>query len=846
MPIDWRDDLIGKYCGGYGNPRAKLMVVGEAPGPDEVSWRPEPRPFVGTTGTMLGDATAEAGLRLDDAYRTNVFKWYPPESNIKRFAETGHTLEEGLPQLYAEIESVNPNCILAVGDLALETLTGKSGIFTWRGSILPTKDGKRKVIPTVHPAALFKQKADGKGAIPWQFWYIIKNDIYKAVQDSEFPELRIPNRQHRICRGSVELQRFFDRHLDPAAKNVTRDKQGRVICSVDIESHHNIPILIAFAFNKDEAMSVPLFNVGSWRAPGKGLSVNEFVRIWRILHWFFSNPLVCFIGQNFKYDQEKIEQTLGFPIGHGRLHADVGMMSHVVQPEFRISLGFLASIYTREPFWKAEGKEFDITKHQLEQLMVYNCKDVLVTFELYECLYRDLEELNLLDFYFGYKNRLHDFYMDMERQGWRIDEDVRTALWEKYVKMHNDLLEELKEITGYYINFNSPDDVKWLMFKVLGLPERSNTEDETLALLSANHAKSDKVKRAIWITLRGRRVRKTLSTYLSALPDFDGRLRTSFRIPGTETDRTATHMLESPVRPEGFETVRYGGKKAKRVKVIGIMSHNMTKHGDVGGDFRSMLIPDDEDSCFGSADMSQAEARIVALLAGDMDLIKLFDTVDIHSLTASWLFNVPVPRVDKKGPLRQIAKSVRHAGNYGMGKRKLTELLAASSQRYDQDLTMSEWRAGQILDIFHRYTPKIREVFHVGVVEALKNNNRTLINAFGRPRTFHARWGDELFREAYADIPQSTVPEHLKMAGLRIKDRLPEIKFVNESHDELVWHCKKTEFDGIARVVKEEIEKPIDFSRCSISRGTLLIPAEVKIAEKNYKDFDDYKFGVAA
>jgi len=166
--------------------------------------------------------------------------------------------------------------------------------------------------------------------------------------------------------------------------------------------------------------------------------------------------------------------------------------------------------------------------------------------------------------------------------------------------------------------------------------------------------------------------------------------------------------------------------------------------------------------------------------------------------------------------------------------------------KFEKDLVVSEYKAGQLLDIFHEYTPRIRSVFHEAVRYCLQRENRTLVNPFGRPRTFHERWGEELFREAYADIPQSTVPEQTKMAALRIWDRLPNIRWVSEQHDSLDWMCKPEEFDHYAKVVKEEMEKVIDFSKCSIPRDPIRIPAEVKVAKENYKDFVDYKFEVAA
>jgi DNA polymerase-1 len=576
--------------------------------------------------------------------------------------------------------------------------------------------------------------------------------------------------------------------------------------------------------------------VGSWSAPGAGLTTGERLRIWRILGKFFSDPQVKFIGQNFKYDHEKIQNTLGFYIGRNRLHADVGLMSHTVQPEFRVALEFLTSIYTREPYYKDEGKEFDLARSPLEQLMIYNDKDAMVAYEIYEKLLLDLKELGIEDLYFKYKNRLHDFYMAMESTGFKTDEKQRHVMWDKYVDWYNKMGEEIKAATGYYINPNSVPDVKWLLSKV-GLPERADTGKETISLLYANHAKTDAQKVACKNTLKMRSARKTMSQYIGVLPDFDGRVRSSWRIAGTETDRSATHMLEPPVRPKII--IKSGKDKKKRD--IGIMVHNLTKYGEVGQDVRTMYIPD-EGYWYGSADLSQAEAHVVANLADDKELLKLLWTADIHTLTASWLFGVHVSRITKKSPLRQIAKSVRHAGHYGMGKRKLVELLAAASLKFDTDLVISEWKAGQLLGVFHEYTPKIQSVFHEAIRYCINKENRTLVNPFGWPRTFHERYGDELFREAYAHIPQSTVPQQTKMAGLRVWDRVPDIRWVSEQHDSLDWMCKPEDFDRIARIVKEELETPIDFSKCSIPRDPIRIPAEIKVAKLNYRDFEDYKF----
>jgi uracil-DNA glycosylase len=821
---DTADELVGAYVGGFGNPHPKLMVIGEAPGPDEAR---AGRPFVGTTGKMLAEATEDAGLRFDDTYRTNVFKYFPPGSDIRRAAETGHTIEECLPQLQAEIEALKPNCILAVGDQSLFHTTGKQGIFTWRGSILSTPHGV-KVIPTIHPAALFKQTAKGKGAIPWRTWYTIKHDIWRAVKDSEFPDLRLPLRNYRVCRGPADLTGFL------------RSYESVKVWSVDIEGSCP-PVCIALAPNSKDAMSIPLFNAGSWKEPGKGLRYSEYVEIWKILDRFFADESIKFIGQNFKYDHEKLLRPLGFKIGKNRLHADVGLMAHVVQPEFQIALEFLASIYTREPFWKAEGDDFDYSRHPLERLLKYNCTDAMVTYECCERLLEDLRELGLESYYFEYKNKLHDLYMDIERVGFKIDEDVRVELIKKYVEMYNEANQKIKEASGYFINTGSnakTGDVHWLLFQVMKFPQRESVDDSTIGLLLANHAKTQQQKDVLFNVIVARQCRKTINTYLTATPDFDGRMRGAWRIPGTETDRTASKMLEPPVRPRG---IIGKGSRAKKKK-IGIMTHNLTKHGDVGADIRKMYVPDDG-YWFGECDASQVEARIVALLAEDYELLKLFETVDIHRLTASWLFGIPPEKIAKDSIPRQIGKVVRHASSYGMGKRTLADLLAYWSQKLGKDLTQSEWRCQQHIDTFHRNTPRIRGVYHEEIQRLARVNNRTLVDPFGCPRTFMARWGDELFREMYAHIPQKVGSSNLaKRAMLRIKERIPDLLINNEAHDGITWQSKPENFDRDARIIKEEFERPIDFSRCSLPRGSIVIPAEVKIAKNNYKEFVDYKF----
>jgi DNA polymerase I-like protein with 3'-5' exonuclease and polymerase domains len=166
------------------------------------------------------------------------------------------------------------------------------------------------------------------------------------------------------------------------------------------------------------------------------------------------------------------------------------------------------------------------------------------------------------------------------------------------------------------------------------------------------------------------------------------------------------------------------------------------------------------------------------------------------------------------------------------------ELVNTEAKRQHLDINISEWKAGKILDTFHGFSPNLRGVYHQSVQDVLQSNNRVLVNPFGRYRQFFDRWGRELFKEAYAQIPQSTVPDHLRRAGIRAKARFRDegidARFVVEAHDALIGLVKSEQATRYRDILHEEIERPIDFTRCSISRGLLVIPAESKIG-LNYK-----------
>lgn len=807
----------GIYVPGYGNSSAKLMIVLEAPGKTEEEIG---KPAVGATGRLLDEFLFNAGITRDQVYVTNVVKVRPPDNKLKRLSEIGRTIDEFVPQLWEEIKAIKPNAILALGNLSLSTLTGKTGILNYRGSILPTIDGMFKVIASIHPAGLLHIKGiegeDGKsgGVYNANARFYMQLDINRAVEESAFPELRLPNRLLEVCTSSSQLYRFLYAY---------RDKR---IWASDIETYHSIPTCTGLSPSPSHAMSIPLLNlsgIGAYEIPK-----SEQIAIWKQLIEFYSRRDLQLIGQNWKFDEDKIESVLGIDVPN--LYADTMFAMSAAYAEFPKSLQFQASVLTREPFYKDEGREFDPRKDDVKRLYLYNAKDCAVTIECWERLHDILKQIEkninwpnwVEEFFFNYVMKLHDLYMEIESRGLLVDSKQRDILWEKYDKLDNDATNELSQIYGAEVNANSPKQISNFLFSYLKLPYRNSVNEDTLVALLANNTKNETQKRAIELILDVRRYRKTKSTYILAEPDYDGRMRTAYRITGTETGRTSTSKLEPPLRP---------------TKKIGLAFQTMTKHGDIGAEIRSMFIPD-PGKVFGEADKSQAEARVVALLSRDPETLNLFNTIDIHRLTASWAFGVEYDKVSKEQ--RFVGKTLRHAGNYGMGKRRLMTEIMSSAKRFHINIFVSEWKAGKILDIFHDRAPKIRGVFHREVEEFVREHNY-LVNPYGRYRMFYDKMGKDLLQESYAQIPQSTVSDSLKKDMLEVKRRLPWLEILLESHDAFLWQCEPgNQFSEVAGVVKEVMERPIDFSRCSLPRGELIIPCDIQIGD-NYKDMEKVK-----
>jgi DNA polymerase-1 len=272
------------------------------------------------------------------------------------------------------------------------------------------------------------------------------------------------------------------------------------------------------------------------------------------------------------------------------------------------------------------------------------------------------------------------------------------------------------------------------------------------------------------LVLEIRALKKILSTYLRAKLDKDNRIRTTYLITGTETGRLASR---------------------ESVHGTGTNLQNVPK-----GIARRLFIPDSY-KLFVSGDLSQAEARVVAYLAGEDALIRLFESGgDIHRKNASSIFRVQEASVTDKQ--RQLAKRVVHASNYGMGPITFAKNAGISVQE-----------AKRLLNAYFATYPGIK-LWHMATVTRL-NKSRMLTTPFGRKRLFMGTYNESLKKVAYAYVPQSTVSDILNTGLLNVYDEISSMdaQILLQVHDSIVVQCLPDDFQRICLIIKNSLERSI-------------------------------------
>jgi DNA polymerase I-like protein with 3'-5' exonuclease and polymerase domains len=202
--------------------------------------------------------------------------------------------------------------------------------------------------------------------------------------------------------------------------------------------------------------------------------------------------------------------------------------------------------------------------------------------------------------------------------------------------------------------------------------------------------------------------------------------------------------------------------------------------------------------------------------------------------------------MDKDDPARFMGKKTRHAGNFAMGAQRFMMEVNTDAQKFDIPLSISGWKAGEMLKLFHSASPKLEHVFWRDIIECIQNT-RVLVDPFGGVRVFNGRMDDSTYKEGFANIPQRTEAHLVQQAALATDEELNgDLKdgcWISENHDSLLLQAPANNWEPYAKLLQQNMQKPIDFrTYCSLKRDyTLVIPADIEISDTNYGEMRKVK-----
>lgn len=765
---------MSNYCPPEGPIPARIAIVGEAPGADEITFG---RPFIGGSGQLLNSLLSEAGINRGECYVTNVMKIRPSNNdfgvfyNDKQKREPSQLLLTAWDDLRKELARANPTTIIALGNEALRALTGRTGIFHWRGSILKYPNGK--VIPTLHPAHILRQYTDRTLAL---------FDLRRAERESYDRELRLPSHTFLTRPTLADVQSFLSDPSDRMAFDI--ETSGPHVRSLSISFSPERGLCIPFMYSPPshiiEAGQIQAFSPtqNSYWCP------EEEEAVLGLLDEVFSNPRIQKAAHNFPFDACLLERAFGLRVAG--FYMDTMVAHHAIYCELPKDLGTCCSLYTRVPcYW-------DIDMSDDHQCWLYNCYDSAVTLEVSRALDTELEQHSLTDFYHGHLHRALVTLTKMEKRGVLINETDKE-------KNHQEALRRMEDVrrsveTAYSLpgfNPKSPKQMQELLYGKLHLPPQYNhktkqitTDKNALDNLASRFPQYEEI-------LESLKEHNSLATLVSGflsvpLPE-DKRFRTHYNLAGTVTGRLAS---------------------SDPIVDIGSNLQNIKR-----GPFRRMFIAPPGWSLI-KADLSQAEFRIVVWCARILRIIEKYATdpnYDIHRFTASLIFGTEPEKITKDQ--RTLAKNGVYGANYAM-----RDKTAAAT--YKMPLNMARLILSRYIENFPEIPIWWKEV------QGRVNATRTLVSPFGRKRIFLDRIGDDLYRQAYSHTAQCMVADLINTALYELEARLDpgEARLLLQVHDEIVTEARNDCVERVARIVKQEMERPITIHN---DLPPLTIPVEI-------------------
>lgn len=427
-------------------------------------------------------------------------------------------------------------------------------------------------------------------------------------------------------------------------------------------------------------------------------------------------------------------------------------------------------ILSGKPFWDLSQAAFLLNPLSREQ------PTLSVPEEEYQTQKSALEKYPALyNIYINFDLPLIPVLYKMEKKGMLIDRAYFSRLNSEYTAEVHRLEQEIYTLAGKDFNLNSPIQLSEVLFTDLRLPVKG--VKKTSRGYSTGAKELEKLKDLHPIIAKiteYREAAKLLSTYIIPMPDLadkDGRIHTTFTQNVTATGRLSSqnpNLQNIPVRTGEGKRIRTG-----------------------------FIAP--EGKVLVSADYSQFELRLAAILAGDQALINDFNSdIDIHTKTAAEAFHVPFDKVTKDQ--RRAAKVINFGILYGMSVKGLADAAKMSVPEAKQFIdNYFELRA----PIKHKLEKILKQAREEGYVETFYGRRRPTPDV--KSSNFLIRQAAE---RAAQNMPiQGTEADLMKRAMINVDKALPTgAELVMQVHDSLIVECDENIAKDVAKILQQQME----------------------------------------
>jgi DNA polymerase-1 len=609
-------------------------------------------------------------------------------------------------------------------------------------------------------------------------------------QSTDFPPLS--DNQYTLVTDEKTLQAWVNKAIQKG------------ICAFDTETTSLTPsraelVGISLAVDIGEACYIPLSHKSGEADlldPTGGYIPDQIPmdRAIEILRPMLTDPSVLKIAQNAKYDWQML-------MAHG---VDVSPIDDTMLISYVLGAGAhghgmdeLSSRYldhTPIPYKEVAGtgkSQITFDYVALDKALDYAAEDADITLRLWHILKQKLETERLITVYERIERPLIPVIGRMEMQGIEVNRDTLRDMSNHFATELARLEGEIHEEAGSPFNIASPKQVGQILFDQMGLQggKKTKTGDwstnvSILENLAIAHPFVQKI-------LDHRQLAKLKSTYTDALQEQiekrTGRVHTSFSLAGTSTGRLASsdpNLQNIPIRTEEGRKIR-----------------------------TAFVAP--QGKILLSVDYSQVELRLVAEMAGIPRLKKAFqDGHDIHAITASEVFGVPLDSMDAE--TRRRAKAINFGIVYGISGFGLAKQLGIETSEASRYISLYFQRFPELSQFMEDIKIEAREKGYVETLYGRRCHVRGI-----NDKNHAIKSGAE--RAAINAPVQGTAADIMKLAMIAIDDAIQkgeiDAKMLLQVHDELIFEVDEDKAEDVKAQVRDIMENIIDLDTPLLVEG---------------------------